>query len=198
MTAIPWALVLLRAALAPVILMLAVFYPSGAAFGTCLVAALLSDIFDGVIARRLGVATNTLRRLDSAADSLFYLAATFAVWQLHPGAITSRWIPLIVLGVLELVRYGVDLAKFNREASYHMWSSKAWGVALFAGFFSLLALGQDNAIVDLMIYVGIVADIEGLAISLTLRRWRTDVPTIAHALRMRVEGTAASRAPRSP
>ena len=35
----------------------------------------LSDIFDGVMARRLGIATATLRRLDSVADAPFYVAA---------------------------------------------------------------------------------------------------------------------------
>jgi len=35
---------------------------------------LLSDIFDGIIARRLGVATPSLRRLDSQTDAAFWLA----------------------------------------------------------------------------------------------------------------------------
>jgi phosphatidylglycerophosphate synthase len=66
------------------------------------VVAFLSDIFDGILARRLGVATANLRRLDSAADSA---------------------------------------------------------------------------------YVGIAADLEGLAISLILLTWQADVPTIFHAYR---------------
>jgi hypothetical protein len=46
------------------------------------------------------------------------------------------------------------LVKFGREASYHMWSSKLWGIVLFAAFFSLLALGSDNRLVDAAIYLG--------------------------------------------
>jgi len=182
---VPLLLVLLRAALAPVMVVLALFHPSGLAFGACLVVAFLSDVYDGVIARRLGIATAGLRRLDSAADSLFYVGATFAVWHLRPEAILDRAAPLLVLGALELFRYAFDLAKFRREASYHMWSSKLWGLCLFAGFLSLLAFGIDGAAASLMVYVGIVADIEGIAISLALPRWQADVPTIAHALRLR-------------
>jgi CDP-diacylglycerol--glycerol-3-phosphate 3-phosphatidyltransferase len=66
-----------------------------------------------------------------------------------------------------------------------MWSSKIWGILLFAGFFALLALGRDGLPVDLAIYAGIIADLEGLAISIVLREWKSDVPSIVHAFRIR-------------
>jgi CDP-diacylglycerol--glycerol-3-phosphate 3-phosphatidyltransferase len=165
-----------------------IFFPSRPAFAICLVAAFLSDIFDGVLARRLGIATPGLRRLDSIADTIFYVGATFAVWHLHPSAITDRWMPLVALLTIELCRYGLDFLKFRRETAYHMWSSKLWGVALFAGFISLLAFGKDGYIVDAAIYIGLAADLEGLAISLTLNRWHSDVPSIYHAMRLRTLG----------
>jgi hypothetical protein len=106
----------------------------------------------------------------------------FAAWWLHPTAISDRMIPLEVLAGLEITRYVFDLAKFGREASYHMWSSEAWGVALFIGFFSLLTLGTPGLPVSIAIYIGIAADMEGLAISIVLPGWKTDVPTLFHAL----------------
>ncbi len=176
-------LTLLRALLAPVVVVLALFHPDRTAFGLCLIAAFLSDVFDGIVARRLGIATPALRRLDSIADSLFYVAALFAAWYLNSEAITEYRVPLFVLIGLELARYALDFFKFRREASYHMWSSKLWGIALFAAFFSLLALGAGGAPVAVAIYLGILADLEGMAISLVLKNWRTDVPTLWHALR---------------
>jgi phosphatidylglycerophosphate synthase len=181
----PLALTGLRALLAPVVIMLALLYPSGVAFGACLVLAFLSDVLDGIIARHLGVATPTLRRLDSIADSVFYLAAVFAAWYLYPTVVHEHLPELLVLGGLELARYAFDFAKFRREASYHMWSSKLWGIALFVGFFVLLALGVSGLPITMAIYVGIVADVEGLAISIILPEWRTDVPTLVHAFRLR-------------
>jgi CDP-diacylglycerol--glycerol-3-phosphate 3-phosphatidyltransferase len=65
-----------------------------------------------------------------------------------------------------------------------MWSSKLWGVVLFVGFFALLALDIAGWPVSVAIYVGIVADFEGLAISIVLQDWKTDVPTIVHAFRL--------------
>ena len=183
--AVPLVLTAVRALLAPVLVLLAWFHPDRAAFGACLVLAFLSDVFDGIIARRLGVASPGLRRLDSLADTLFYAAAVCAAWRLHPAVIVEHADGLLALAALEIARYAFDLAKFRREASYHMWSSKLWGIFLFVGFFALLALGRAGAEVELAIYVGIAADLEGLAISIVLRQWQPDVPTLVHALRQR-------------
>lgn len=180
----PLALTAMRALLAPVLVLLAILFPAKALLGACLVLAFLSDVFDGVIARRLQVSTPGLRRLDSLADSLFYIGALFAAWHLHPSVIQAHLPALLVLIALEIARYAFDLAKFGREASYHMWSSKLWGIFLFAGFYSLLALGSPGPLFKLAIYAGIVADCEGLAISMILREWRTDVPTFAHAMQL--------------
>jgi CDP-diacylglycerol--glycerol-3-phosphate 3-phosphatidyltransferase len=182
---VPVALTAIRALLGPVVVLLATLHPSAVGFGVCLVLAFVSDIFDGIIARRLNIATPGLRRLDSLADSIFYVCATFAVWFLYPSQLADHMKALVALGALEVIRYVVDLRKFGREASYHMWSSKLWGIALFCGFFSLLALGSSGFAVAAAIYVGIVADIEGLLISCLLVQWRTDVPSLVHAYRIR-------------
>ena len=184
---VPLALTALRAALAPVVVGLALAWPVPWAFGACLAAAFVSDVFDGIVARRLGVATPGLRRLDSLADSVFYVAALFAAWHLHPDALRAQGPALALLGALELTRYAVDLRKFGKEASYHMWSSKLWGLALFAGFLALLVGGDDGVAVTAAIVLGIVADLEGLAISCTLKTWKSDVPSIVHALRLRAD-----------
>jgi len=152
--------------------------------GAILSAAFLSDVFDGVIARRLGIATPGLRRLDSAADTLFFVAVAIVAWHLYPGAIAARVVPLAVLGTLEVVRYAFDWYKFRREASYHMWSAKLFGLALFLGCFSLLACGSDNATLTVAIYCGILSDVEGLLISARLNSWRSDVASFFHALKI--------------
>ena len=182
---LPLALTMLRAVLGPVIVVLAVVSPNNTAFAVCLVVALLSDYFDGVIARRLGIATKGLRRLDSIADSVFYMSAFFAAWYLHPNVLRQHLVPLGALIALELIRYAFDYRKFGREASYHMWSSKLWGLTLFIGFFALLVYGSGGWTVTLAIYTGLFADFEGLVISFVLPKWQTDIPTLFHAIRLR-------------
>jgi len=182
---IPLLLTALRALLAPVMLVLAWFYPRPQAFGACLVLAFLSDIFDGILARRLKVATPGMRRMDSIADSIFYVAALLAAWHLHSTGLREYLPALVVLGAVEAVRYAFDLWKFRREAAYHLWSSKLWGICLFVGFFSLLVLGREGLFVGVPIYVGILVDLEGLAVSFVLRGWKSDVPSVVHAWRLR-------------
>jgi CDP-diacylglycerol--glycerol-3-phosphate 3-phosphatidyltransferase len=187
---LPLALTTLRALLAPVLLLLALRHGPRAAFGICLTVAFLSDVFDGIVARRLNIATAGLRRYDSMADTAFYVAALFAAWYLHADLITRHRASLAILIGLEFVRYGVDWLRFRREAAYHLWLSKLWGVALFTGYFSVLVFGAGGWPVSLAIYVGIFADLEGLAVSFVLSEWRADVPTIVHAFRLRSAGTA--------
>ena len=182
---IPLLLTASRALLAPVMLVLAWFYPRPPAFAACLVLAFLSDVFDGIVARRLNVATPGLRRLDSIADSVFYVAALLAAWHLHTSELREYLPALVVLGAVEALRYAFDLWKFRREAAYHLWSSKLWGICLFVGFFSLLAIGRGGLFVGVPIYVGILVDLEGLAVSFVLRDWKSDVPSIVHAWRLR-------------
>lgn len=182
---IPIALTGLRAALGPVVVIMALVWPNATAFAVCLTLAFLSDYFDGVIARRLGIATAPLRRLDSIADTVFYVAALFAVWYLRWEILRPYLPALLVLAALEVTRYVYDFRKFGREASYHMWSSKLWGITLVIAFYAMLVYGRAGWPVALAIYMGIVADLEGLAISTVLPVWKTDVRTIFHALELR-------------
>jgi phosphatidylglycerophosphate synthase len=180
---IPLGLTLLRAPLGPAMLVAAVYDPDPVFFGVCLTLAFLSDVFDGVIARRLNVATPGLRRLDSVVDTIFYVCVAFAAWRLYPAALEAHAKGIVVLIALELTRYVVDGVKFRRVASYHMWSSKLWGLLLFIAFFALLVFGRADWTLSVAVYAGIVADIEGLAISWVLSESRTDVASIVHALR---------------
>src|SRR6266853_6691870 len=70
-SSVPAMLTGLRVMLAPVMLLLAWYDPRPPAFAVCLTLAFLSDVFDGILARRLNVATPGLRRVDSIADSVF-------------------------------------------------------------------------------------------------------------------------------
>ncbi len=69
-----------------------------------------------------------------------------------------------------------------------MWSSKAWGIAPCVAFVAAFAAGEPGVFPLLAIGLGVIADVEGLLICLTLRSWRHDVPTIFHALRIRAGG----------
>ena len=183
---IPLVLVISRGILGPVFLIFAFFLPHPWVFASILIYAFVSDVADGKIARRLQVADSSLRRLDSAADSLFYICVGISVWILYPDLVKNEWALIAALLFLEIFRYLFDAFKFKREASYHMWSAKFWGVVLFVASFCIFVTNYETQFIfRICLIVGIISDLEGIAISIILPKWKHDVPTIWHAFKLR-------------
>ena len=182
---VPMGLTVLRLLLAPVLVWLVYASAPGVVFASVVLIAFVSDYFDGVIARRLGVASPELRHFDSRADLVFYATAAWAVWRLHPDVVRSVAVPGLVVVGLDVVRHIFDFAKFGRDVAYHAWSSKVWGLSLALALVLLMGFGVSQPFVGITIVLGLIAQIEGLLISVALPVWTHDVPTLIHALRIR-------------
>jgi len=170
-------LTLLRVTLAAPLTWIAGVRGSGTFAALLIVVGFLSDIYDGVVARRFGVATAGLRRLDSAADTVFYLAAAFVIWRLHPASVLHyRWLVFAVLAT-QIFNHMFELWKFGKEASYHAYSAKLWGLALFTSMIALLVLGDDR-LLPMALVLGLVSHVENFVISLRLSDWRPDVKSV--------------------
>jgi phosphatidylglycerophosphate synthase len=179
------ALTVLRLLLAPVLVGLVYASASGVVFSVVILLAFVSDYFDGVLARRLGVASAELRHFDSRADLVFYATAAWVVWRLYPDVVRSIAIPASIVIVLDVVRHIFDFAKFGRDAAYHAWSSKVWGLSLALALVLLMGFGVAQPFVSIAVALGLIAQVEGLLISLVLPVWTHDVPTLRTALRIR-------------
>ena len=190
---IPVGLTALRLLLAPVLVWMVYVDAPSLLFAAVVLVAFASDYFDGVIARRLGVATPALRHFDSRADLVFYATAAWTVWMRRPDVARSVAIPALVVIGLDVLRYIFDFAKFGRDVAYHAWSSKAWGLSLALALILLLGFGITRPFVPIAVWLGIAAQIEGLSISMILTRWTTDVPTIFRAINLRKATNTDSR-----
>lgn len=186
-------MVWLRVVLCPVIVAGAWRGWDGRWLGFIVLVALVDDIYDGVLARRWGCDTPAIRLADSSADTVFYLGVAAALWIREPQVLRGNWRLLVVLGSLELLRYGFDLWKFGKGASYHSYLAKAWGLVMAVGLIGVLSFGGPRWMVWVSIMVGIAADCEGLAMSLMLPEWRNDVKTLWAAWRLRGELLASRR-----
>ena len=183
--AVPWGLIGLRVLGCPLIVLGAQWGWSGGWLGVIVVVALLSDIYDGVLARRWGGETPALRLWDSAADTIFYLGVVVALWLREPEVLRGNWKLFGVLFVLEGVRYGFDFWKFGKAASYHSYMAKAWGLLIAASVVGVFSFDGLRWLIVLALVWGIVVNVEGLAMSLMLPRWRNDVKTLGRAWEMR-------------
>ena len=161
---VPVMLTVIRLLAAPVMLGNAWTVRSGPVFLICLSVGFLSDIFDGVLARRLGVASAGLRRFDSVTDVVFYVAALSCIWIVHSEIMRRYWVSIVVLAGLEVVGQGVSLMRFGRVAAVHAYSAKVWGIFLFAAVCGVLGFGVVGWVFIAMLVVGFVAYAEWLGI----------------------------------
>jgi CDP-diacylglycerol--glycerol-3-phosphate 3-phosphatidyltransferase len=183
---LPWLLIAARAVAA---LVLAVALAMGVLADRLVfwlfVVAFVSDYFDGVVARALNVVTRPLRQADSLVDTVFYVVLAGATWTLHPEVLRRHAMALgICLGTLA-AWYLLDLIRWRAVAGFHAWSAK-----LFAGALGLWAIiqygfGASGPWLVVACVAGTLSHLEGIAISLVLRRHVADVPTVLHALRLR-------------
>lgn len=181
------SLVISRFLLAPCLMAMYCLNASPLAYGAVLLFAFVGDVFDGILARRLGVATSLLRLMDSLADTTFYIAIAVVACLKFPNIMIDYRFGLVALLGLELLRYMYDGIKFSKSAAYHMWSAKLWGIFLFLGFSQVLIYENIGLYFELAIYVGIFTNIEGLLASFILKEWQCDVPTVLHAFLRRMQ-----------
>jgi phosphatidylglycerophosphate synthase len=183
--AIPWLMIALRALGCPIIVVGASRSWSGGWLGAIVVLALLSDIYDGVLARRWTNETARLRVSDSIADTIFYMGVLAALWLREPNLLRGNWQLLVVLFGLEGFRYVFDFWKYRRTASYHSYLAKAWGLLIAVAVVGVLSFGGLKPLISAALVFGIAVNFEGLAMSLMLPRWQNDVRTLGRAWQMR-------------
>jgi len=94
------------------------------AFTWVLIPALLSDIFDGWIARAFHVESRIGAALDSVADSLMLFVAVFGIWVFHPEVIRDHaWLCGTAVGLWALEDV-LALLRYRRLSSFHTYLSK--------------------------------------------------------------------------
>jgi phosphatidylglycerophosphate synthase len=185
--AIPWMMIAGRVLGCPLIVIGAQRGWAGGWLGATVVAALLSDIYDGILARRWGCETTALRMSDSVADTIFYLGVVVALWLREPQVLRGNWRLLVGLFAIEGFRYVFDFVKYRKAASYHSYMAKAWGLLIAVAVVGVLSFGGLRWLIWVALGFGIMVNFEGLTMSLMLPRWKNDVKTLRRAWALRKE-----------
>ena len=150
-----------------------------------LTLGVLTDVFDGIVARQLGVSTEKLRRLDSTIDQLFWALVLAATYLACPDFFARNAALLWTLLGLEALTYAVSYLKFRKEVATHSWGAKAWVLTSLAALVQLLLTGDSGLLFGVSFCIGVLSRLEIVAIILLLRKWTNDVPTVYHASRLR-------------
>lgn len=184
---IPLALIYFRLLLAPTVILLSYYKGSQVANSILILMylGLLSDIFDGIIARKLNVSSEKLRRLDSQIDVIFWLGIGVSTYLLQPAIISDYGIYIIALLATESLCYLVSFIKFKKETCTHAWFSKIWGLSLIATFTSIIGFGYGGLAMTLCLCLGFLSHLDVILITLILPKWNHDIPSSFHAYKIR-------------
>ncbi|MFB9078496.1 CDP-alcohol phosphatidyltransferase family protein [Flavobacterium procerum] len=183
----PVLLIVFRLLLGPILILLT--YNFGDAIRIELIVlifcGLLSDIFDGIIARKIGISSEKLRRMDSQTDLVFWLCVAWCSWLLNPEIIIENVSPIAVIFIMEALTYVFSFIKFGKETCTHAFLSKLWGITLLLAFVGMIGFGYSGITFSLAIIFGIIGHIDVLLIVLILPKWTFDVPSSYHAYLIR-------------
>ncbi len=187
MKKLPLILIYSRLAIGLIIILLSLLRIDHYAFFaiTLLTIGLLTDIFDGIIARRLNISTQLLRRLDSAIDQVFFISVALATYIQCPGFFRTNAAKLIILFGFEALTYLVSFLKFRKEIATHSIGAKIWTLLLFATLIQIIVQCNSGILFNCCFWIGLLTRLEIIAIILTLKKWTNDVPTIYHAIQLR-------------
>jgi len=184
---IPKALIFLRLSLGVMILIFSIFQIKNYSSIALILfsAGMLTDIFDGIIARQLNISSKNLRRLDSTVDQLFFILVAIATFIQSPQFFYQNKIKLIILLSAETLAYLICFLKFRKEIATHSILSKVWSLILFATILQIIITRNSIVLFDICFYMGVVTRLEIIAIILVLRKWTNDVPWLYHAILLR-------------
>jgi phosphatidylglycerophosphate synthase len=154
-------------------------------FLIALTVGFLSDILDGVIARRAHTVSARLRELDGRTDVWFFAFIAASAWRTHPELVIAYRIPLLTVLGFQILAWVVDWIKYRRFSNYHAYSAKAFGLSIFATTVAWFTSSYADILIWFTVFFGMFCMLEEIAITLSLPRWVYDVPSIFHAIRIR-------------
>jgi CDP-diacylglycerol--glycerol-3-phosphate 3-phosphatidyltransferase len=187
---VPNALCLVRLLGSPVLVILAVEGQPAWCLGLTL-ALFLTDWLDGKLTILLKQRTKYGPWLDSVADLTFYAGVLLSLLVLFGDLLWREavWIGLAVLSYAVSVVSG--LIKYRRLPSYHTRLAKtSWLLMLVA----VVAVFSDWSVwaVRVAMLGVLVTNLEATLITILLPVWRSNVPSVFHAIRLARAGGGAT------
>lgn len=143
----------------------------------------VTDVLDGMAARKLDASSEFGSLLDSIADLVFYAAMLFYVipylWKRVPMGI---WYTVGAIIILRVISYTVAGVKYHRFASLHTYGNKVTGFYMFALPY-LILLPYQTAVCALGCALGMLSTVEELMIHLKSSSYDPKAKTIFYLMR---------------
>lgn len=144
-----------------------VVVPFSAAFWVCYLCGGLSDVLDGLAARRFNAQSDAGAKIDSIADAVFALAIAVVAMRSLPLPVWL-WVCVGSVALIRFVSYGVGVYKYHTFAPLHTDLNKVTGALIFAFPALYGALGFVAAGI-LVCAAAVLSSLEELAITVTAK-----------------------------
>lgn len=178
---LPNAISIARLCATPVLLALALLHHVDG-FKWLLLACLVSDILDGLIARSFGLTSKLGASLDSIADVVTMLIGLLGVFVFQPSFVSEHYIELLLVLVFYLGEVIASLWRYGKVSSFHTLLDRV--AAYMAGIFvmTLFLWGYHGWLFQMTVVVYLVALSEEMLLICLLPEWRSDVGGIYRVL----------------
>ena len=153
-------------------------------FLTLFALGLLSDVLDGMLARRLGQESEFGARLDQWADFALWVSFPLGAWWLWPEIVRREALYVILAVVCLLLPTAIAYARYREVPGYHTWAAKLDSVLMGIGVPVLLLFDIAGPFRFAALFL-LVCAVDEIAITVLLRECRHDVPSAFHAARLR-------------
>lgn len=154
-------------------------------FAIFLVINLLTDVADGIIARKFNMVTEFGAKLDSLADNFTYLLGFIGLIVFKIDDFMPHIISFVIWCVLMISVVLVQLIKFKGFTSFHLYSFKIGGYIQGAFFIVLFTYGFIIPFYYFMVIWGILASIEHISIQLIIAELRSNAKGLYWVLKDR-------------
>lgn len=166
----------------PVLLALA-YYGREEPFKWLLLAALLSDILDGLIARSFNLTSSLGALLDSIADMLLMIAAAYGVWIFHQEFVQAHGPTVLFVLGLWLLEMLASLWRYGRLSSFHAYTVRVGAYALGIFVMVLFFWGFNSWIFYLAVITNVLGYLEEFVLLWLLPEWTPNVRGVYWVLR---------------
>jgi phosphatidylglycerophosphate synthase len=151
------------------------------AFLPLFVAAGVSDMLDGFVARRFDWCTEFGAKFDSMSDLLLYSAVALFLWNNAPQHLERVQTLLLAGALIQIFHLALALLKHRQFPSYHTMLSRACAYFIFFGIVGFWSTGS-SFVFPLLVVSWTMCSIEGIIITLILRKPAINLKGIRSAI----------------
>lgn len=150
-----------------------------------IIIGFLTDVFDGIIARKLDIDSDKIRRMDSKVDRIFWLLTLLSTYLMYPEFIKGTIPKIMLIFVFEFLAFLVSYLKFKKIPAPHNYLSKLWGCFVLLSLCQIVLTGSSDLLFNLMIITGVLSRIDSIVIYKILKNWERDIPSFYHAIQIK-------------